>query len=201
MLVLAEMVEADPPLTTAFVGGAREPLAGAGLRRWRSRCRGSSSASPSRGRRSSTCSSWRAQSQAADQVSIGNSIGSLRFLGAIDWRDFVEAMSVVEQTLRDDPAGSTRRWTSRRAIAIATSSNRSRGAAPCPEHDVARTRDPTRNVTANGRAAARRLLPHRHRPTRRSNAPCTMRRSYAQVVRGHRPRGATSTSTAARSRP
>ena len=45
------------------------------------------------------------QQQAADQVSISNSIGSLRFLGAMDWREFVETMSVVEQTLREDPGG------------------------------------------------------------------------------------------------
>jgi cyclic beta-1,2-glucan synthetase len=45
------------------------------------------------------------QQQAADQVSISNSISSLRFLGASDWRDFVEARSVVERTLREDPAG------------------------------------------------------------------------------------------------
>ena len=45
------------------------------------------------------------QQQAADQLSISNSIGSLRFLGAMDWRRFVETMSVVEQTLREDPAG------------------------------------------------------------------------------------------------
>ncbi len=45
------------------------------------------------------------QHQAADQVSIGNSIGSLRFLGAMDWREFVEALSAVEQVLRTDPAG------------------------------------------------------------------------------------------------
>jgi cellobiose phosphorylase len=43
--------------------------------------------------------------QAADQVSISNSIGSLRLLSSIDWREFVETMSVVEQTLRLDPAG------------------------------------------------------------------------------------------------
>jgi hypothetical protein len=42
------------------------------------------------------------QEQAADQVSIANSIGSLRLLGAIDWREFVETLSVVEQTLRED---------------------------------------------------------------------------------------------------
>ncbi|MBI1966020.1 MAG: cyclic beta 1-2 glucan synthetase, partial [Betaproteobacteria bacterium] len=45
------------------------------------------------------------QQQAADQVSISNSIGSLRFLGAMDWHEFVETMSVVEQKLREDPGG------------------------------------------------------------------------------------------------
>ena len=45
------------------------------------------------------------QQQAADQVSISNSINTLRTLGAIDWREFVEATSVVEQTLREDPEG------------------------------------------------------------------------------------------------
>ncbi len=45
------------------------------------------------------------QQQAADQLSISNSIGSLRFLGAMDWRKFVETMSAVDQTLREDPAG------------------------------------------------------------------------------------------------
>ena len=43
--------------------------------------------------------------QAAEQVSISNSIGSLRYLGTMDWQEFVETMSVVEQTLRQDPAG------------------------------------------------------------------------------------------------
>src|SRR5688572_3359543 len=42
------------------------------------------------------------QEQAADQVSMANSIGSLRLLGATDWREFVETMSVVERSLRED---------------------------------------------------------------------------------------------------
>jgi len=42
--------------------------------------------------------------QAADQVSVSNSIGSLRFLSAMDWREFVETMSVVDQHLNQDPA-------------------------------------------------------------------------------------------------
>ncbi|MCX6926508.1 MAG: cyclic beta 1-2 glucan synthetase, partial [Verrucomicrobia bacterium] len=44
------------------------------------------------------------QNQAADQVSVSHTINSLRFLGALDWREFVEAMSQVDQTLRLDPA-------------------------------------------------------------------------------------------------
>jgi cellobiose phosphorylase len=44
------------------------------------------------------------QAQAADQASIGNSIGSLRQLSALDWREFVESMSVVDRCLRGDPA-------------------------------------------------------------------------------------------------
>ncbi len=44
------------------------------------------------------------QAQAAMQVSVGNSITSLRQLQALDWREFVEQHSVVEQVLRSDPA-------------------------------------------------------------------------------------------------
>ena len=44
------------------------------------------------------------QNQAADQVSVSHSIASLRFLGAMDWKEFVETLSVVESTLRTDPA-------------------------------------------------------------------------------------------------
>src|SRR5438552_2262839 len=43
------------------------------------------------------------QQQAADQVSMSNSIGSLRFLGSTNWRDFVESWSAVEMVLREDP--------------------------------------------------------------------------------------------------
>ncbi len=43
--------------------------------------------------------------QAAEQLSIANSIGSLRFLGAMDWKEFVETLSVVDRTLRGDPSG------------------------------------------------------------------------------------------------
>ncbi|MBA3833292.1 MAG: cyclic beta 1-2 glucan synthetase [Chthoniobacterales bacterium] len=45
------------------------------------------------------------QNQASDQVSVSHSIASLRLLGAIDWKDFVENLSLVERTLRAEPAG------------------------------------------------------------------------------------------------
>lgn len=44
------------------------------------------------------------QSQAADQLSVSHSIGSLRALAVTDWKIFVEALSLVEITLRKDPA-------------------------------------------------------------------------------------------------
>jgi cyclic beta-1,2-glucan synthetase len=45
------------------------------------------------------------QKQAADQVSVSNSINSLRFLAKIDWREFVQSMSTVEQVLLNDIGG------------------------------------------------------------------------------------------------
>src|SRR5437762_11024306 len=44
------------------------------------------------------------QSQASDQVSVSHSISSLRLLSAINWKEFVETLSLVEQTLRGEPA-------------------------------------------------------------------------------------------------
>ena len=71
------------------------------------------------------------QQQASDQVSISNSIGSLRFLSAIDWRDFVES----DQRRRSKCCGRTRRpsmarWSSRPATAIGTRSSGSRKRGP-----------------------------------------------------------------------
>ena len=42
---------------------------------------------------------------ATDQISIANSVASLRFISAMDWGEFVEELSLVEQLLRTDPAG------------------------------------------------------------------------------------------------
>jgi len=104
VLVLADMVEAAPALTDPFVA----ELA--------SRLRGQSAALAfpmawleqrlaEQGQTVDQVFQQASQSQAADQVAISNSIGSLRFVTANDWRVFVESMSVVERTLRDDPTG------------------------------------------------------------------------------------------------
>lgn len=44
------------------------------------------------------------QNQAADQVSVSHSIASLRFLSTMDWKEFVETLSLVDHILRSDPA-------------------------------------------------------------------------------------------------
>jgi cyclic beta-1,2-glucan synthetase len=43
--------------------------------------------------------------QAADQVSVGNAITSMRSIGAIDWNVFFARVSAVEAVLTEDPAG------------------------------------------------------------------------------------------------
>jgi cellobiose phosphorylase len=45
------------------------------------------------------------QQLAISQLSVSNSITGLRQLGETDWSEMVESLSVVEQTLRQDPAG------------------------------------------------------------------------------------------------
>ncbi|HVU00704.1 MAG TPA: glucoamylase family protein [Polyangiaceae bacterium] len=43
--------------------------------------------------------------QAADQVTIGNAITSMRTIAALDWRKFFERVSFVDSILREDPHG------------------------------------------------------------------------------------------------
>lgn len=45
------------------------------------------------------------QQQAADQISMSNSVDGLRHLNTIDWREFIEGTSIVEQVLKEDPGG------------------------------------------------------------------------------------------------
>src|SRR5258707_3910484 len=45
------------------------------------------------------------QRQAANHVSVANAVTSLRLCSAIDWRQAIESVSLVEQVLQRDPAG------------------------------------------------------------------------------------------------
>ena len=51
------------------------------------------------------------QRLAITQITVANSITSLRAIGRLDWQGFVESQSVVEQVLREDPAGVHARMT------------------------------------------------------------------------------------------
>ena len=104
ILVVADMARSDPPIKSAFVAELARRLQGQSAAlalplTWIEQ-RLSESGFTIQQRVQSE-----ARKQASGQVSISNSIGTLRFLGATDWREFVETMSGVEQTLREDPNG------------------------------------------------------------------------------------------------
>jgi len=103
ILVLADLARADVPLTGAFMSELTRHLQDqnpnfAFANSWlEHRLAG-------QGLTTEQLVRAEGQSQAADQVSIGNSINSLRFLNFTDWRQFVGQQSLVEQTLASDPA-------------------------------------------------------------------------------------------------
>jgi cellobiose phosphorylase len=103
ILAVADMARSDPPASASFVAELMQRLLG----------QSASLALPV---------SWLAQrlaedgvtieqlvqsehqQQAADQMSVSNSIGSLRLLLSTDWRSFVEGLSDIEAILATDPA-------------------------------------------------------------------------------------------------
>ncbi len=104
ILVIADMARSKPPMSPPFVSELARHLQGQGLAlslplTWIEQQLADAGLNIEQLVRAGN------QQQAADQVSISNSIGSLRLLSTLDWREFVEAMSVVDSTLRHDPAG------------------------------------------------------------------------------------------------
>ncbi len=102
--VLAEFANADVPLTAPFVEEFYARLQAQGpamafVQTWVEQ------ELLEQGVTATQLSAAAGRTAATNQISIANSIGSLRFIGAMDWRNYVEALSVVEQTLREDPAG------------------------------------------------------------------------------------------------
>jgi cyclic beta-1,2-glucan synthetase len=102
ILSIADMARSNPPMVSSFVAELARRLQGQGPAlalplTWIEQRLSESGLTIELLVRSEN------QQQAADQVSMSNSIGSLRSLGAMDWREFVETMSIVEQTLGEDP--------------------------------------------------------------------------------------------------
>lgn len=102
--LLAEFANADVPLTAPFVEEfyARLQIQGAAMafvQTWVEQ------KLLEQGVTATQLSAAAGRTAATNQISIANSIGSLRFIGAMDWKNYVEKLSVVEQTLCEDPAG------------------------------------------------------------------------------------------------
>lgn len=104
VLIIADMARSNPPITDAFVGEFTRKLQWKGSEltlpmTWLEQHLSGSS---------NTLNSMilaENQKQAANQVSVSNSINSLRFIAKMEWREFVETMSVLEQMLRKDIDG------------------------------------------------------------------------------------------------
>ncbi len=104
VIVVAEMAKNDPNLSSAFVAEFCHRLSRLNpvlhlARSWVEQRLGEQGFSIEQ------LIHQESQQQASDQVSVSHSIASLRALSSIDWQDFVEKLSLVEQTLRAEPAG------------------------------------------------------------------------------------------------
>src|ERR1700694_821433 len=104
ILVIADMARSNPPMVSSFIAELVRNLQGQGPAlalplTWIEQRLAESGSTIEQLVRAEN------QRQATDQVSISNSIASLRFLDATDWREFVETMSIVDHKLRQDPQG------------------------------------------------------------------------------------------------
>jgi cellobiose phosphorylase len=102
VVVMAEMAQSDLPLTSAFVAEFCQSLIRTSTtmhwtKTWFEQLLSE------KGLSIDLLTQEENQLQAAEQVSVRQSITSLRFLGAMNWRDFVESMSGVEGVLKTDP--------------------------------------------------------------------------------------------------
>lgn len=102
VLVIADMARAEPPMESSFVAELTRRLQEKGSAlalalNWIEQ------RLTDDGYNISVLIQQENQKQAAAQVSISNSISSLRFLSTTDWQTFVEDTSVVEKILHEDP--------------------------------------------------------------------------------------------------
>jgi cellobiose phosphorylase len=104
VVVLAELVRENPPLSAPFVAQFTQALKGRGatttfVMAWLEQ------RLAERGQTIEEVVRADGQSQAANQASMSNSIASLRLVNATEWYRFVEASSATEEILRGEPAG------------------------------------------------------------------------------------------------
>ncbi len=102
ILTIADMARSDPPMVSSFVAELTRRLQGQGPAQalplsWVERRLSES------GQTIDQLVRQENQQQASDQISMSNSIGSLRSLNAMDWNEFVESMSHVQAILSNDP--------------------------------------------------------------------------------------------------
>src|SRR4029079_6173077 len=103
ILATADMARSNPPMTSSFVAELARRLQGQGAAlalplTWIEQRLAELDLTIEQLVQAQT------REQAAVQVSMANSMGSLRLLGSMDWREFVEELSVVERALREDAA-------------------------------------------------------------------------------------------------
>ncbi len=104
IVTVAEMAVSEPSLTSAFVAEFARRLQGQAAPlnlplAWLEENLAES------GQTVSELIQLETRQQAADQVAVSNSMASLRLISMVDWKDFVESLSVVEAVLRKDPSG------------------------------------------------------------------------------------------------
>jgi len=104
VIVMAELAKSDPPLSSSFVAQFCQRLSLQRpemhwVRNWLEQ------RLSEQGEVTERLIHQESEIQAADQVSISHSINSLRQLGSMEWGEFVETMSAVDDTLRKDPGG------------------------------------------------------------------------------------------------
>lgn len=101
VLIIADMARSEPPMSSAFVAELARRLKGSAL------------ALPltfieqhlaEEGLSIAELVQEENKQQAANQITVSNSIAGLRHLAEVDWRHFVENMSLVEKILRTDPS-------------------------------------------------------------------------------------------------
>ncbi len=98
VIVIADMARSEPPMSSAFVAELARRLQGAALAlplSWIEQHLAEE------GLTIEQLVQEENKQQAANQITVSNSIASLRRLGEVNWRDFVETLSVVESNPAD----------------------------------------------------------------------------------------------------